>query len=325
VIESMPPRPFRLAIVVLAYHRPEQLAVLLKTLRHPQVTVYLHIDSGSEIEPFQAAVGATTVGHVVWLPRHRSAWATIGIVDAEMEGIARAVADGCSYVLVISGEDFPLRPVDEIVAFTEENQHRSFVQTYPLPYEAWPLAGRQRTDFYTCTICGSRYTCIPRGEDTTSMGWPLRVLNWGLRARFMFKPPRRFPPYLHPFGGQQWLNLAREAAEHVLEFTARHPDYRQYHVYTACSDEMFIQSILMGTPFAQEHEVVPDDLRFLMWTGGDHPKTLRSEDLPEMLESTDLFARKIVAEEDPRLFAALREMAAPVSADRVPRRTGSAS
>jgi len=304
----MPVARFKLGIVVLAYHRPEQLATLLETLLHPRVTVYLHIDSGVEVAPFQAALSGRTRQELVWVRRHRSGWATIGIVDAELEGIARAVADDCSYVLVISGEDFPLRPVAEIVEFTHANQERSFVETYALPHPAWPLGGRERTDFYTCTLAGSRYTCIPRGEDTSSMSAARRALNWGLRLRFMFKPPRRFPPYLRPFGGPQWLNLSREAATHVLEFVKRHPDYRDYHVHTACPDEMFIQSILLGTGFADRHDVIADDLRFLRWLGGDHPRTLDMQDLPALRDSDDLFARKVVAEHDPRLFAALREL-----------------
>lgn len=308
---ATPPPRFKLGIVILAYHRPEQLAILVEALRHPQVAVYLHIDSGAEITPFRAALAATGSGDVDWLPRHRSGWATVGIVDAELEGIARAVADACSYVLVISGEDFPLRPIGEIVAFTEANRERSFLETYELPYGAWPLDGRQRTDFYTCTIAGSRYTCVPLGEDTSAMSPARRALNWALRLRFMFKPKRRFPSYVRPFGGQQWLNLSRDAAVHVLEFVARHPDYRSYHVHTACPDEMFVQSILLGTGFADDHEVVDDDLRFLRWVGGDHPKTLGIKDLPAMLEGCDLFARKIVADADPQLFGKLRERAGP--------------
>ena len=303
----MRPQRFKLGIVVLAYHRPEQLATLVQTLRHPQVTVYLHVDSGAEIEPFQSALDGVGQAEVVWIRRHRSAWGSLGIVDAEIEGISRAVADRCSYVMVVSGEDFPLRPVSEIVGFAESNQRRSFVETYELPYPAWPLEGRERTDFYTSAIAGNLFTCIPRGEDTSSLSVPRRALNWALRARFSLKPPRRFPAYLRPFGGQQWLNLTPAAAAHVLDFIAEHPDYRPYHAYTACPDEMFIQSILLGSGFAEEHEIVSDDLRFLIWAGGDHPKTLRIDDLPAIRQSTDLFARKVVAEDDPQLFAALQE------------------
>ena len=305
----MPPQGFKLGIVVLAYHRPEQLATLVQTLRHPQVTIYLHIDSGADIEPFQTALDSIGRADVVWLRRHRSRWGSLGIVDAEIEGIARAASDRCSYVMVISGEDFPLRPVPEIVRFAQENRERSFVETYELPYPAWPLEGRERTDFYTCAIGGSLYTCIPRGEDTSTLSPARKALNLALRVRFSLKPPRRFPSYVRPFGGQQWLNLTPAAAAHVLGFVAEHPDYRGYHTYTACPDEMFIQSILLGTGFSEEHEIVSDDLRFLIWAGGDHPKTLRLDDLPAIRKSSDLFARKVVADDDPQLFAVLRSAA----------------
>ena len=308
----MTPQRFKLGIVLLAYNRPEQLAILLETLRHPQVTVYLHVDRRVDLGPFRTAIAEAHLDELVWVRRYRSSWGSLGIVDAELEGIARAVADRCSYVMVISGEDFPLRPVAEIVEFAQANQDRSFVQTYALPYQAWPLDGRQRTDFYTAALAGSLYTCVPRGEDTAWMSTARKALNWGLRARFMFKPPRRFPPYLRPFGGQQWLNLTPAAASHVLDFVALHADYRRYHVHTACPDEMFIQSILRGSDFADRHEIVSDDLRFLRWRGGDHPQTLRLEDLPTMLDSADLFARKVIADEDPELFATLRARAAAV-------------
>lgn len=303
----MPRQRFKLGVVVLAHQRPEQLAALLESLRHSQVTIYLHVDGAADVGPFRTRLAGAAIGELVWLRRHRSRWGTLGIVDAELEGISQALGDDCSYVMVISGEDFPLRPASEIVEFTEANQERSYVETYELPYEAWPLQGRQRTDFYTCAVGRSLYTCIPWGEDTSTLRPARKALNWALRLRFMFKPRRQFPSYVRPFGGQQWLNLSSAAASHVLSFVSAHPDYRSYHAYTACPDEMLIQSILLGTGFSDDHEVVSDDLRFVMWTGGDHPKTLASEDLPAMLESNDLFARKVAADADPTLFAALRE------------------
>jgi hypothetical protein len=306
----MPTPRFKLGVVVLAHSRPEQLATLIETLRHPQLAVYLHIDSGVDVRPFEAALAGRAHGELVWLRRHRTRWGSLAIVDAEIEGISRALADDCSYILMISGEDFPLRPVAEIVEFAQANQERSFVQTYELPYQAWPLQGRARTDFYSCRVGSSLYTCFPRGEDTSSMSVARRGLNWMLRMRFMFRAPRRFPAYLRAFGGQQWLNLSPAAASQLVGFLAEHPDYRAYHADTACPDEILIQSILLGTGFAAEHQVVDDDLRFLLWTGGDHPKTLQLEDLPAMRDSGDLFARKVVAEHDPGLFAALLELTA---------------
>ncbi len=298
---------FRLGIVLLAYHRPRQLAELVRALSHARVTVYLHIDSAADLGPFRRALAQSGTPELVWLRRYRSAWGSLAIVDAELEGIRRALSDGCSYVAVISGEDFPLRPVEEIVEFLHANQARSFLETASLPCADWPYEGRARTDFYSYRLFGKHYSCVPMGEHTAEMPAARRLLNWGLRARFMFAPQRQFPDYLRPYGGQQWLNISAAAARQIIDFTDRHPDYRSYHIHTACPDEIFIQSILLGTDFARRHEVVNDDLRFLIWTGGDHPKTLGLADLPAMLDSADLFARKVVAEVDPELLEALLE------------------
>ncbi len=293
--------------MVLAYHRPEQLAALLETLRHPQVTIYLHIDSAARLKPFRDALAAANVGEIVWLRRYRSRWGSPAIVDAEIEGISRAVQDGCSYLLLISGEDFPLKPVTEIVSFAEENRDRSFLETFALADSLWPLHGRERTDFYSWRLLDRYYPCVPSGEDTSHLSRGRLVLNLALRARFALMPARRFPAYLAPVGGSQWLNLNADAARFVVNFLRQHGDYRHYHRYTTCPDELFIQSILVGTGFANDHEIVNDDLRFLIWGLADHPKTLQSADLPAILASSDLFARKVNAEQDPEFFAELQE------------------
>jgi hypothetical protein len=298
--------PFRLGIIILAHRRHDQLAVLVEALRHPQVTVYLHIDRRSRIKPFQEALATVGDGSgVVWLKRHRSAWGTLGIVDAELEGISRALADGCSYVMLISGEDFPLRPVEEIVEFAQANRERSFVDGARLPYDRWEFSGRGRTDFYSYRLLGALRMCIPRGEDTSHLDLKQRALNVGLRGLSLFKPARRFPPYLEAYGTQQWINLSAAACRYVLDFVRLHPDYHRYHRHTAFPDEIYIQSILLGSDFADSHEVVADDLRFLIWGDGAHPEVLTAGDLPAMLAGSDLFARKVIADQEPELFAAL--------------------
>jgi len=121
-----------------------------------------------------------------------------------------------------------------------------------------------------------------------------RCLSSALRARSAFKGPRRFPSYARPFGGSQWWNLSRPAADFILGFLDAHPDYRRYHEHTLAPDELFFQSILLGTEFAAEHEVVDDCLRFMRWPEGEsHPRLLTDEDLPAMEESEALFCRKV--------------------------------
>jgi hypothetical protein len=284
----------KLAIVVLAHDRPDQLALLLSALRHPQARVYLHLDRRVEAAPFTKALDQADVGDVALLPRYATGWGSVELVDAALAGLVQGVEDGCDYLTLISGRDFPLRPVEEILAFFDRAGSRSYLEHFPLPTPRWRFGGRDRTDFYTYTVRGRRETCVPRGEDTSFLNLKGRILNEMLRARTAFKPRRRFPSYARPLGGSQWWNLSRAAADYVLGFIDEHPDYRRYHEHTLAPDELFFQSILLGTRFAAEHEVVDDTLRFMRWPErGSNPRLLGMDDLPAMLESEALFARKL--------------------------------
>jgi hypothetical protein len=297
----------KLAIVVLAHDAPDQLALLLSTLRHPQVRPYLHVDRRVPLAPFTRALADAGVDEVTLLPRYATAWASIELVDAALAGLTRAVADGCDYFLLISGRDFPLRPVGEIVDFAEAAGPRSYVERFPLPDQRWRFQGRERTDFYTYTVRGRRETCIPRGEDTSFLNWKGRLLNEALRVRGAFKGPRSFPPFARPYGGSQWWNLSRSAADAVLAFLDAHPDYRRYHEHTLAPDELFFQSILFGTSLAEELETVDDNLRFMRWPEGEsHPRFLAADDLPALRESEALFCRKVDLAADPALAEWLR-------------------
>jgi Core-2/I-Branching enzyme len=295
----------KLACVVLAHRNARQLARFLGQLTHPAVHLYLHIDSRAPLDPFKKALGIRSLKQITLLPRYASRWGGIEVVDATLQGLTRGVSDGCDYFLLLSGQDMPLWSVDRILDFFESAGEASYVEHVPLPDARYN--GLLRTDFYTYTLLGRRETCIPRGIES-EFNWRGRLLNTILLARTVLKPPRRFPSYVKPFGGSQWWNLSRPAVDFVLRFLVDHPDYRTYHEHTLLPDELYIQSILLGTEFAERHRVVNDSLRFMIWPGGSsHPKTLGLEDVPEMLASGKPFARKFDAEDAPGVTRLLVE------------------
>lgn len=297
----------KVGCIILAHRNPRQLAEFLKRLDHPAVRVYLHLDSRVSLAPFEQALEREGLERVTLLSRRASRWGGIEVVDATLGGLAMAMSDGCEYFLTLSGQDWPLWPVAKIVEFFTAVGERSYVENFALPDSRWAYDGRLRTDFYTYTVLGRRETCIPRGIESR-LNWKGRALNTALRMRGALKPPRRFPLYLRPFGGAQWWNVSRVAADFVLRFVHEHPDYRAYHEHTLLPDELFFQSILLGTAFADEHEVVNDCLRFMIWpAGGWHPRTLEAADVPEMLASGKPFARKLDLENDPVTLEALVE------------------
>jgi hypothetical protein len=277
----------KLAFIVLAHQRPAQLALLLSSLQHPAARTYLHIDRRARIAPFESEFARHGIAEVELLPRHDSRWGGIGAVDAALEGLGRGLRERCDYFVLLSGQDFPLRPIAETAEFFAERRKRSYVGYFSLP-DSW----RIRTEFYSYSVFGRPETVFPRGEEP-ALSLKGKALNGLLRLWTTRKPPRRFPSYLRPFGGSSWWNLSAEAARFALRFVDDHPDYRAYHRYTLAPDEIFFHSILLGTSFGEAHPIVNDPLRFTIWPPhSSHPKTLRSDDLPAMLESGKPFGRK---------------------------------
>jgi hypothetical protein len=298
----------KLGCIVLAHREPDQLAMLISALRHPDVRIYLHLDRRVSLAPFMRALSRVGAANVALLPRRATPWGGTGLVDAALDGLEHGIRDRCAYFTLISGQDFPLRPAGAMVAFAENAGSRSYVEHWELPSARWRLGGRDRTDFYSYDLLGRRETCIPRGEDVSHLSWKGRMVNSLLRGRSVLKPLRRFPAYARPFGGHQWWNMSEEAAEHTLRYVADHPDYQRYHRHTLAPDELFFHSILLGTGFADRYEVVNDSLRYMRWPDNEsHPRVLTEADLPGLLASEALFARKFDPVIDNRVLTRLAD------------------
>jgi hypothetical protein len=77
----------------------------------------------------------------------------------------------------------------------------------------------------------------------------------------------------------------------VLDYLSTHPRVVRFYRRTFAPDESFFQTIVMNSPLAPR--VVNNDLRFESWEeDSDHPAILTVDDLPEIVRSEALFAKK---------------------------------
>lgn len=128
-------------------------------------------------------------------------------------------------------------------------------------------------------------------------------------------------PRLPIFYGPQWWCLTRNAVNEVFAFADRQSDVMSWFKRTRCPDEMVFQTILKNSVCAdyitydltrgdEDHEPTLHGSHFVDWgrPKPDRPGTLTLEDLPRLLESGALFARKFDGRRSMDLIAALQEL-----------------
>ena len=277
----------RLGWIVLAHNRPAQTARLIARVNSPADSVFLHVDRAVPLAPFIRALGGGA-GQVSMLARHRSRWGTYGIVSATLGGMRAAVDAGCDYVLVVSGQDYPIKPVGALREHLSEASGAAFMLYFGLPNPDWTV----------------------RDEGL----WRLnrrhyRFGRWGVHVpnRWTpFVPLREMPKGQRPFAGSNWWSLPSDCARYVLDFLAENPDYVRFYRRAALPAESLFHTILLNSPLRER--VVFNDLRYIVWRpGASHPETLDESHLPTLERTPAFLARKFDAARHPRVLDLIDE------------------
>jgi hypothetical protein len=273
----------RVAYVVSAYKYPQQLGRLLRRLSTPNASFAVHVDRKTKPSVYRAMrAAAEDVPNVRFVSRHVSHWGGFGHVRATLKGLADVVERSVpfDYVVLLTGQDYPLRSAAAIECFLAKAGGSSFMNHWPLPYPPWgPRGGLDRLeDWHLITY---------------------RRLHLALPLR------RRLPGGLKPYGGGGYWCLARPVAEDVHDFVRRNPAYVRFFEHVWTPDELFLQTIVLNSPLRDT--IVNDNLRYIDWTRTPAPAVLRASDFPKLIESGKLFARKFDASVDEKILDLLDE------------------
>lgn len=295
----------KLAYIISAYKLPEMLVRLIERLDSPRALFLVHVDRKSGPEVFER-MRAPLAGreNVVFLPRHVCHWGDFGHVKASLKGIRHLIEQGIDfrYAILLTGQDYPIKPVTEIERFFLESNDREFIVLLPMPRDDWEgRGGLDRIERWHFRLFG-RQVALPGRAKFNS-----RLATW-LWAHFnrRFRPKRNFPSGFRPYGGNGYWCLTRECVEYIDDFVSRHRRFVRFFRRVRIPDEIFFQTIVGNSSFAER--AAGDNVRFMDWdrerarAAGDRPPAvLRSADLPRLAGSTALFARKF----DPAVDAAV--------------------
>ncbi len=273
-----------LAYILLVHRNPEQVARLVDRLSSPEDVVYVHVDRKSDLESFRAAFAKLPRPPVLLRRRVNVHWGGYSHVKATMLGIRAALRSErrFSHLVLLTGQDYPIRSTAEIQRFFAGAKGRSYI--------SWSAGvGRDVDD----SERPGNARWIWSGEMWTLMWWHVwwRRRWWHLQPRLR----RRIPRGLTPHQGLAYWAITPEAASYCLHTMRRRPTLRWFFTFVFIPDENLFQMLLLASPLRDT--LVNEDLRFLNWDGY-HPQTLRMDDLDSMRASAKLFARKFDTDVD---------------------------
>lgn len=288
----------RIFYLILAHKEPAQLERLINQLSDNNVCFIVHIDAKSNIEEFKSVLSHMPITYVS--RREDCIWGDFSIVQATLNMISELKALGAKdkdRIVLISGQDYPIRSKNEIIYFFSKNEDIDFISG--VDAEKYQKNNLRNFLGYKLNLSSKRSDVIILRK------YGLKgVVKALLKNRYKLKYIRFFfterKTKLTMYKGSQWWALKYSTLENIVNYYHEHLDSMTYLFEKSfCPDEYFFQTILWKLKEDNKRLVVKPSVTYVNWTRPNVvlPVTFGIEDFKELeFEAKEkLYARKFDA------------------------------
>lgn len=285
----------RHAFLIIAHDCIDELQYLIKALDNNYNDIFIHLDKRASFGPEELS-GLVSHSTLTFLKRQKVVWGGSSQIEVELNLFEAAYAEHqYQYFHLLSGVDYPVKPMSYIHNFFENHNGENFIKiednpsNFDMRFDQYHLlqnvlVGKKRNlwkyaDFASCYL--------------------QRLI--GIR-RFRNNPDRPMHKYIN------WVSVTEEVVALLVQH--RSSILRQYR-WTYCCDEVFLLAQIWNTPLRRTISPL-GNLRFIEWKWfskhDSSPRVLTIDDLDTLQEPDILFARKFQHPKSDELYAALAEV-----------------
>lgn len=261
----------KIAALIRAYHRPDQLDLLLDRLGGELWAPYVHIDRKADVEEF-----ARSRDKAVFIDdRVQVNWGGLSQVDATIRLFKAALADPTiTHFYNMSGQCWPVKSDEQIAATIGAMPAGSanLIEMHAMPVSHKPI---------------ERYTRYWLHDVRNPVAWRIASRLFPRRPDRSLKTLRQIPLY----GGGCWWLFERETVVEIMTFLAANRWYWQSFRHTDCPDEMLFHSLMKPLGI---HVGGPSPTADTWIEGKAHPETVTEAMHRDFVAGPALFARKYV-------------------------------
>lgn len=271
----------KLGFIILAHNHPKAIRRLTELLTAEGDRVVVHFDSGaSAVDLCEVhAIAAANPDRVRVISKVHCVWGEWSLVEAVIQGLLEfaKMPDPPDYVHLMSGADFPLRPVSQLREFLSRNQDFDFIECCDISEREWVKGGlgRERFRFF-----------FPVNFRTSRTTFD-RLVRWQRKLHIR----RRMPQGLKPHMGSQWWTLRWASCAKFLEYHRSHPEVPRFFKSTWIPDEAYFQTLL--AKLVPKREIADLQLMFHHLTPTGRPYVFYQDHLADLRKLPHFFIRKI--------------------------------
>ncbi|MBD2101116.1 beta-1,6-N-acetylglucosaminyltransferase [Leptolyngbya sp. FACHB-261] len=300
--------------LIASHSNPEQVIRLVRTLKagSPECQILIHHDhSSSRLDP----AAFESLSQVYILKDYVSVlWGDFSMIEMELHCIRWLMANKIEFdwLVLLSGQDYPIQPVNQIEQFLQNTEYDGFIEYFPSedpPSTAWNWGKTQGIERYFY-----RYYKMPselkpvfyKLYRIVNRDWQplLRVKSGRFGARLGLRcAVTPFSSDFHCYAGSQWHTLSYRCIEHIHQFVQSHPAFVDHYRHTLIPDESFFQTILLNE---DSLKICNENKRYVSWRP-PYPAILGVEDFDELVASNKHFARKFDERQDTKILDLLEQ------------------
>lgn len=270
-----------LGFIILAHNHPSAIRRLTDILATEGNRVVIHFDTSASATDKQAVrkiagdhpdrIQVISKVHCVW-----GEWSLVEAVLLSLREFAK-MPEPPDYIHLMSGADFPIRPIDDLREFLRRSPNLDFIECCDITQRPWVKGGlgRERLRYF-----------YPFNFRTSRESFD-RLVRWQRKLKIR----RRMPLNLAPHMGSQWWTLRWSTCAKVLELIAKHPKITRFFRSTWIPDESFFQTVIARV--VPKSEIADLQLMFHHLGPSGRPYVFYNDHLPVIRKLPHFFIRKV--------------------------------
>lgn len=300
--------------LILAHKSVQQVERLVNQLNHPQILIFIHLDKKMEITQDEIChLGRLHKNIYIYPKRNSNYLDNYSLVDTTIELVkfARSIQSDSGYYVLLSGQDYLIKPLVSFVDYLSTNYPKPFIDCTPYDDNNW-----MHFKFHYPVLC---YRILHTRAKVTSI---IVKKTLGLCARIL--STFTFPKYrllnrmslfnIPLYGGSAWWILSDLIIDEILSLMLKYPDFINLYKLAFTPEETFFQTLCMQTSQAYLVDVNSKEQRtqncltyanFMPPTGEGfigHPYVLKKKDWEWLSQRHEFIARKFDIDEDEEIL-----------------------